>query len=464
MCRLGHNPLPVGLQKSTGFFMLTGELLMCRLSYRFQTTMRYLVLLTLLLHRSLLSAQTPVHTEDITNFYAAFDKVLSTTDPEQQLTIIRRDYIDKGTTGLQTFIRLGGANAERWRFYMVHNRAYLQRIRYSLEHVAGQVPAIQQKLTRLKQIVPTYQEGTIYFIVGVGMVGGSPDAATHSLLLGAETLAKPGKEWAIPTAIHEFIHLQQRQGNHQLLTQTLCEGVAEFLSEHLYGKSLAANGFAPYIQWGMQHEKAVWQAFKADMFSVDQGYLGWLYGMKAIGGSEHSDLGYFVGYQICKAYFEQVADKAQAINTLISLDLSSNEAIRSFVLRSGYAAAQDQQMIASQLFGKKQLTNTPKILFGYKEHPDSIEFTYTIPADFLFRYHIPVVRMSVAGGFNDWNPNAASWQMKPAGKHTFVLRVQKGQAPANSPFKFVLNGDVWMSVPGDAANVNADGNLYLATK
>ncbi len=426
--------------------------------------MNYIALVSLLFCASFSFAQTPVHTEDITHFYSAFDKVLATGDPEQQLAIIRREYIDQGTTGLKTFIQLGGANPEKWRFYMVHNRTYLQKIRHSLEHVADQVPAIQQRLTQLKQIVPDYREGTIYFIVGVGMVGGSPDHATHSLLLGAETLVKPNPEWAIPTAIHQFIHLQQKPGNHQLLTQTICEGVAEFLSGYLYGKSLASNGFAPYIQWGIQHEQAVWQAFKEDMFSIDQGYFGWLYGLKKIGSSEHSDLGYFIGYQICKAYFTGTADKSQAVNTLIDLDLSSNEQIRSFVLNSGYIRPNDQPWVAGQPFSKKAINPAARASFGYKENPDTIMFTYTIPADFLSRYPIPVVSVSVAGAFNDWNPKAETWQMKPAGKHTYVLLVPKSKAPANSPFKFVLNGDVWMSVPGDAGNVNADGNLYLATK
>ena len=65
---------------------------------------------------------------------------------------------------------------------------------------------------------------------------------------------------------------------------------------------------------------------------------GWLYGRREIAGQQVRDLGYFVGYQICKHYYQEATDKLAAIRYMIELNLTDENAKR-FLAASGYAPA-----------------------------------------------------------------------------------------------------------------------------
>ncbi|MFN8429288.1 MAG: DUF2268 domain-containing putative Zn-dependent protease [Spirosomataceae bacterium] len=296
-------------------------------------------------------------------------------------------------------------------------------------------------------------------------MGGSPSKSTQSLILGAEVLVKKNAQWAIPSAIHEFIHLQQKDGNGQLLTQTLNEGVAEFLSELFFEQELAGNGYAPHIVFGKSHEAEVWRQFKAGMFVKNRGFMGWLYGSKAIGGKEVQDLGYFVGYKICKAFYEKTADKAAAIRTLLELDVSSDESIRAFVVHSGYGSPADREYIAKGVFTEqKEESQILKKVYGYRIKGKQVIFEFSPPQVFLDRFKGDIGKVSVAGSFNDWNPGAEPFSLKRMAGNTFELVLPKEQLKLKSrpQFKFVINEDIWMPAPETALNVdNSSGNLVM---
>ena len=62
---------------------------------------------------------------------------------------------------------------------------------------------------------------------------------------------------------------------------------------------------------------------------------GWLYSERKIDGKSARDLGYFVGYQICKSYYEKAKDKKQALAYMIGLNLT-DENSKNFLSASGY--------------------------------------------------------------------------------------------------------------------------------
>ena len=409
--------------------------------------------------------QTKVYTDDILHFYEAFDSVNLQTDKALQLKTVQTLYVDRASQGLKDFMALGGGNTQRWLNYMIYNKKYLQGIRPNLESISGQIPEIQSRLSQVKAVYPGFKDGSIYFIVGCGLVGGSPSKSTHSLILGAEVLVKKTTQWAIPSAIHEFIHLQQKDGNGQLLTQTLSEGVAEFLSELFFEQELAGNGYAPHIVFGKSHEAEVWKQFKAEMFVKNRGFMGWLYGSKVIGGKEVQDLGYFVGYKICKTFYEKSTDKATAIRTLLELDLSSDESIRAFVLHSGYGSQADREYIEKGVFTEqKEESKIEKKLYGYQIKGKQVIFEFSPPQVFLDRFKGDIGRVSVAGSFNDWNPAAEQFRLKRMVGNRFelVLPKEKLKLESRPQFKFVINEDIWMPTPETALNVdNSSGNLVI---
>jgi hypothetical protein len=423
-----------------------------------------ILMLLFLYHPGL--AQTQIHTDDIQNFYKAFDQVHQVKDRNQQLSIIETHYIGRGSKGLKTFIKWNGSNAERWLFYMLHHKAYLLKIRPSLEGIHHQIPLIQEKLSEIKAQYPPFKDGNIYFIMGIGLIGGSADHETKSLLLFAENLNKDQSDWAIPSAIHEFIHIQQKKANGQLLSQVLMEGIAEFMSELFYGKDLGESGFAPHINYGRKYEKQIWDRFKKEMFVVNNGFLGWLYlGMKKIGEEEKADLGYFMGYQISKAYYNNAKDKKQAIKELLELDLSSNEAVLNMILQSGYASRLEVDTLKKMTFIERKNENSQKkVTYGYKSTKDSIVFHFQLPKDFMQRNKVPMVYTSVAGTFNKWNPNDPIYKMHKEENNMFTLSIPKNAIKGVHTFKFVLNGDIWMPTPDYALNVDKEGNLTLVIK
>jgi hypothetical protein len=406
-----------------------------------------------------LPAQTKVHTEDLQHFFEAFDSVQTTQDKTRQLAFVQNLYLERGSAGLKTFVQWGGANAEKCLRFMQFKKAKLQEMRPYLLAVSEQAPRIEQGLEQLRRLYPAFKQGQIFFIMGVGFVGGTPDYDTGNLILGAEVLMKKDKEWAVPSALHEFVHLQQKRDNGQLLATSINEGMADFVAELLYEKNLAANGYAPHITFGLKHERAVWDRFKTEMFVIDQGFLGWLYAEpKTIGGKQQRDLGYFMGYQICKSYYTQQNDKQQAIRNLLELDLSDNEKARAFLRASGYVPARDLDLVKTSAFtNQKPGGNAPKRLFGYKNSGGQIVFQYTVPADLMEK--IPIESVSLAGAFNNWNPADPAFQMKAKGRGRYELRLPKKQLEAGKTyaFKFVINGDMWMPAPDNASNVLRDG-------
>lgn len=121
----------------------------------------------------------------------------------------------------------------------------------------------------------------------------------------------------------------------KLLNHALVEGGADFVS-NLF------SGFAtkmPYYQYGIKHEKTIWQAFKKDMaagktFKDPEMNLKWGRTMKP-----HPvyppDLVYFIGSQICKHYYEKQSDKARAIKAMFDC-ISSSEKVKKLLDDSGY--------------------------------------------------------------------------------------------------------------------------------
>jgi hypothetical protein len=53
---------------------------------------------------------------------------------------------------------------------------------------------------------------------------------------------------------------------------------------------------------------------------------GWLYAEREISGKRCRDLGYFVGYRICKSFYDKSGDKKQALAHMIGLNLTDENA------------------------------------------------------------------------------------------------------------------------------------------
>ncbi len=68
------------------------------------------------------------------------------------------------------------------------------------------------------------------------------------------------------------------------------------------------------------------------MYGTD--FSDWLY--NGNNAKTVADLGYFMGYAICKSYYEHAADKTRAIKEIIELRFSDAGAVDKFLKASRY--------------------------------------------------------------------------------------------------------------------------------
>ena len=94
------------------------------------------------------------------------------------------------------------------------------------------------------------------------------------------------------------------------------------------GKPMSNN----YIVYGRKHEQELKEHFRKEMFTAF--YSNWLY--NGASAKTVADLGYFMGYAICKAYYQRASDKKKAIRQIIELDYSNEREVEKFLKRSGY--------------------------------------------------------------------------------------------------------------------------------
>lgn len=270
-------------------------------------------------------SRTAFSTSDIARFWSVYDRLGASADPAG---LLQRDYLDKGTPGLQDFTVLRIGSGQNLLRAIQGHKAYFDAIRPNTQGLERLEPQVRAAFRNLKAIYPEATFPDVYLTVGAMNSGGT--ASSQGLLLGVELFGcGPGvptgelDPWLasvvkgpdeLPKIIaHELIHFQQPgDGNRSLLAGSLREGVADFLGELISG-GLFDTSIRTY---GMAHEAELWKAFKADMDGDDRSR--WMYQGKVVDGRP-ADLGYFVGYRIAQAYYAKAKDKRQAVKDIIAM-------------------------------------------------------------------------------------------------------------------------------------------------
>jgi hypothetical protein len=274
-------------------------------------------------------------TTDIPNFWHVFDTALLKDAGDR----FQHDYIDAGSPGVHGFVRgriqsgsaLAITVASRMKYYTSIREATL-----SIDQRPELKEAIQASFRKLKEVYPDAVFPDVYFLIGrmnsAGTTGG-----TTSLLIGVEMNARDdntpieelspwekaviGRIANLPQIVaHELIHIEQRyaegrrsgSGAPTLLERALGEGAADFLGEMISG------GIINRVQrtYGDEHEQALWAEFRAAMSGTDTSK--WLYeGDKA--KDRPADMGYYMGYKICEAFYKKASDKQGAIRRILAV-------------------------------------------------------------------------------------------------------------------------------------------------
>ncbi len=265
---------------------------------------------------------------DVLNFWKAYD--LEQADTINAEKIYMDNYINKGTMALQFYYinKIGTIN--NFVYMHKHRKKYYASIRSNTFKAAQLKSTYQKSFINLKKIYPQAIFPPVYFVVG--KLNSAGTASSEGLILGidqacmslsADTTELTNWEKAnistfknLPhTVAHELIHFQQNgmASDTTLLKAAIEEGMADFIGELISGKSANEN----LLIYGMGREKEIWADFKKEMF-LNKAYK-WIGNGDQKKPDEPSDLGYWVGYQICKAYYEQAKDKKKAIYDLLHI-------------------------------------------------------------------------------------------------------------------------------------------------
>ena len=255
--------------------------------------------------------------------------------------------MDRASEGLKYAVKPRYLNennfytAKDWFKYVFENKEKLQRIRpYTLSNLVEQKKILETKFKYFKDLYPAFKGMDVYFLIGIGEFGGMVDG--QKVTIGSEVMAKDSPDWGVSMVLHEFVHTLQTVRNDAFLQHCIMEGTADFVAEIVNQKSLTETYPGGYIEFGNKNEKAVWEEFKKYISSseINGKYFDWIYGSKGgnINEVQVKDLGYFMGYTFCRAYFKNAQNKKQALKEMIKWDLSTPEKARAFLLKSGYVS------------------------------------------------------------------------------------------------------------------------------
>ncbi|MEQ8549989.1 MAG: DUF2268 domain-containing putative Zn-dependent protease [Cyclobacteriaceae bacterium] len=296
------------------------------------------ILTSLLIAVSLINLQAQqssnkIHVEDLHHFWAAYESFKETSD----YSVFDSMYLDIGSAGLKNFIKGRIVSAKNLSLYVAGYKDYLAELKTSTDQIVQYQPQIEEIFLNLKEIYPAAKIPDVYFVIGAFNSGGTSSNA--GLIIGAEMYGKTDStdmkrfnRWLrevlepvseVPHIVaHELIHFQQSYRGYNLLTNCLMEGSADFIAEIISGKNINDHVHA----FANPREEELWEEFRKVMFKMKKD--GWLY---TSAEGRPNDLGYWMGYKICQAYYDQMEDKTQAINDILNIKNA-----KKFLAQSGY--------------------------------------------------------------------------------------------------------------------------------
>ncbi|UCE95055.1 MAG: hypothetical protein JSV73_07480 [Flavobacteriaceae bacterium] len=269
-----------------------------------------------------------IHTLDVHHFWEAYD--LAVKDTANAREIYLTHYFDKGTDGMHDYMGLKVSSVDH---FVQHIQSYPKlyaTIRENTLKVDDYKARIQESFKNFKAIYPQAKFPDVYFVIGAFTSGGT--VSSSGLLIGTNQMSDGeevnteelsfgmkllmNKSAYIPNMVaHELIHFQQDEMKRESITlrDVIKEGMADFIGELISGGTANEKIF----EWAKGKEKQIWADFQKDMYL--NRYSNWLANYNTASKDSYPDLGYWIGYEICKSYYENAKDKNQAIYDMLHI-------------------------------------------------------------------------------------------------------------------------------------------------
>ncbi|HEX8461113.1 MAG TPA: DUF2268 domain-containing putative Zn-dependent protease [Segetibacter sp.] len=280
-------------------------------------------------------------TTDIHHFWQAYDAAQKDTTHMKE--IFQARYFDKATPGLKDYIATKVGTIESFVASQKAKPKFYAAIRKNTLSIDNMKEEIMQGFQKFKNLYADAIFPDIYFVIGRGTSAGT--VSENGLLIGVDQIAKsediPTDEldlWSrltfrevkgMPVIVaHELVHSQQDKLKRDttLLSYAVREGMADFFAELVTG----VNPGQRQCDFAKGKEKKIWQDFEKEIY-LDR-YSNWIGNARQERPYHPSDLGYYIGYEICKSYYNEMPDKKQAI-----IDIFNIRDYTAFLAKSKYA-------------------------------------------------------------------------------------------------------------------------------
>ncbi len=292
-------------------------------------------------------------TSDITRFWETYDTIATMTDSAEISRVFNEMYLEKASDGFKELMKTCG-DVRTPEYFIEDFQLYpnfWKSCRNSTLKIRDKQNEIDSVFNNFNALFPEFTPPKVCVLIGTFSIGGN--ATDEWILLGGEYVSYDScfelgefvtddkKSWEhfimsnylyfknakISLVIaHETTHfLQENQPSDNVLVHCIYEGVAEFISEKMSGEKIKTA----YSLYGEEHEEELLAEFIEDKNNKD--ISGWLYeGSQS--DNRPKDVGYFVGYKICEAYYLNQKDSVKAIKDMIAISDNND-----FFEKSGYA-------------------------------------------------------------------------------------------------------------------------------
>lgn len=258
--------------------------------------------------------------EDAERFAALLQKTPAPTAAQLQDA-----YLAVGTDGIRIFTEGRIENAEKLADNVQRNRAEYQKgIDLCLPAARALRAKVGQIMQRVADLLGQRTLAPAYVLFGAGNSGGTakPEGLALALevLCGQPTDADAAARILEEYVAHEITHVYQFRDFDPTVPQDLAqlaviEGFGDFVAERSTGRLPVQGRLRD--NYGRQHEAALWQRFQADLAAGRIEGTDWFYSPTPKIPGQPADMGYWIGKQICEAYYAKAEDKQAALRTLL---------------------------------------------------------------------------------------------------------------------------------------------------
>ena len=285
--------------------------------------------------------------DDITHFWEAYDAIQTTNDSIKQMELLQTLFIDKASLGQQKMMEARRYTPKEYLESIKNKPLFWNSIRASTENIDEYNKDLRAGVDKLAEIYPSLEMSKIYYTIGNFRSPGT----------GVDSLVLIGTEYALGDSttntselpehvqnyykinpvdrlefltVHEYIHTQQKDMVHNLLSLTLYEGIAELMAI----KATKQNSPWKAFDVGNKNEERVRDRFEQDMFRPNTVY-NWLWN-SSNNEFQANDMSYYVGSKIASLYYDNSTDKEEAIKRLIELDYANEDEVEAIVDNTKY--------------------------------------------------------------------------------------------------------------------------------